>query len=231
MLDLYYWPGLPGRGEFVRLVLEEAGVPWRDVGRIRGFGAVAARRSSAAGFAPPYLVDGDLTLAQTPAICLYLGRMHGLLPDDPAGEARALQLLLTVADVVSEVHDTHHPISVALRYEDQREPARLRAAAFLDGRLAKWLAFFERALGEGPWLLEDFSVADLALFQLLEGLAYAFPRGFAAAAPPTLLAHRDRVAARPNIAAYLTSERRQAFNEDGIFRRYPELDLSAESAG
>jgi len=236
--ELYYWPEIPGRGEFVRLVLEEAGAPYVDVARRPrreggGIEAVLAfyegRYAGHPVFAPPVLKHGELVLAQTAAICHFLGRRHGLVPADEAGEAHALELQLTVADLVGEAHDTHHPISAALYYADQKPEARRRAAHFTKERIPRYLGYFERVLahGGGGFLLgADLSHADLSLFQALEGLDYAFPRSFASAsaARPRVCALRERVRARPRIAAYLASERREPFNQDGIFRRYPELD-------
>jgi glutathione S-transferase len=236
--ELYYWPNIPGRGEFVRLVLEEAGVPWVDVGRRprQEGGGVEAVTALYLGeheghpiFAPPVLKQGGWLLAQTAAICHFLGRRHGLAPDDEAGQLRALELQLTIADLVGEVHDTHHPISAALYYEEQKPAAKRRAAHFVKERLPRFLGHFERVLARegGDWLVgARISHADLSLFQALEGLAYAFPRAFARASETTrgVLALRERVRERPRIAAYLASERRLAFNPEGIFRHYPELD-------
>ena len=238
--ELYYWPEIPGRGEFVRLVLEEAGVPWVDVGRLPreqggGVEAVVAywagRSEGHPVFAPPVLKQGELVLAQTAAICHLLGRRHGLAPDDEVGCAHALELQLTIADLVDEVHDTHHPISAALYYEDQKPAAKRRAAHFVGERLPRYLGYFERVLRQnaGEVLVgARLSHADLSMFQALEGLAYAVPRAFAraSAATPGVLALRERVRARPRIAAYLASDRRMPFNQEGIFRCYPELDAS-----
>ena len=236
--ELYYWPHIPGRGEFVRLVLEDAGVPYVDVARRPraeggGVGAVVEMRKGAGvplrPFAPPILRAGELVLAQAALICDFLGRRHGLAPEDESGRLAALQLQLTVADVVHEVHQTHHPIAVGLHYADQREAARRAGRAFVADRLSEWLDYFEDVLdraGTG-WLVGDAaSHADLGLFQLLEGLAYAFPRAFAAREGdfPKLAGLRERVRARPRLAAYLASPRRLAFDEEGIFRHHPELD-------
>jgi glutathione S-transferase len=231
--ELYYWPNIPGRGEFVRLVLEEAATPYRDVGRLPteqggGIEAVVAfwagKREGPPIFAPPVLKQGELVLSQTAAICHFLGCRHELAPQDEAGRAQALALQLTIADLVVEAHDTHHPIS-----EDQKAEARRRAPHFVNERLPRFLQYFERVLrhnGGDALVGESISHADLGLFQALEGLAYAFPRGFALAseATPGVLALRERVRGRPRIAAYLASERRMPCNQEGIFRRYPELD-------
>ncbi len=236
--QLYYWPTIPGRGEFVRLVLEEAAAPYVDVARRPsaeggGIEAVVAfyagRHEGHPIFAPPVLQHGDLVLAQTAAICDFLGRRHGLTPADEAGAAHALELQLTLADLVNEAHDTHHPLGAALYYEDQKPEAKRRAAQFTAERMPRYLGYFERVLRHhgDDWLVGSaITHADLSLFQALEGLEYAFPRTFARASPdtPRLLAHRERVRTRPRIAAYLASERRMAFNEEGIFRRYAELD-------
>ena len=226
--ELYYWPGRPGRGEFIRLVLEQAGADYTDVCQSQGVDSIMALRKTQAGFAPPYLKDGDLILAQMPAIAMYLGIKHGLVSSDPAQSTRVLQMILTVCDVVNEVHDTHHPINVALAYEEQMPEAKKRADGFVGGRLSGWLEYFDRMLPENNWIVgQSVTVADLFLFQLYEGLSYAFPAAFGKCVSPALSAHRDRVAQLPNIAAYLDSPRRQPFNEQGIFRRYPELDLAS----
>lgn len=238
--DLYYWPNIPGRGEFVRLVLEEAAAPYRDVGRLSAEegGGVEAVVALWAGkneghpiFAPPVLKQRELVLPQTAAICHYLGRRHELAPQDEAGQAQALALQLTIGDLTVEAHDTHHPISAWLYYEDQQAEAKRRAPHFVGERLPRFLQYFERVLrhnGGDVLVGEGVSHADLGLFQALEGLAYAFPRGFAHASESTtgVLALRERVRVRPRIAAYLASQRRVAFNQEGIFRRYPELDAA-----
>lgn len=236
--ELFYWPSIQGRGEFVRLVLEDAGAPYVDVARLPeseggGVRRVLEMRTDAGGrmqpFAPPILRAGDLVIGQTALICDYLGRRLDRAPTDEPGRLAALQLQLTIADVVVEVHDTHHPIGVMLYYEDQKDEAKRRAVGFLGGRLSEWLAYFEGLLGrsKGDWFLGDsITHPDLSMFQLLEGLAYAFPNAFAQLEGeiPRLLELRERVRERPNIAAYLRSERRIPFNEEGIFRHYPELD-------
>lgn len=231
--DLWYWPGIPGRGEFVRLALEAGEVPYRDRAREEGVEALVAdmkKRGDQPPFAPPYLVAGDLCIAQTANILVYLGDRHGLGPDDQEQRYFAHQLQLTVADMVAEAHDVHHPVGVALYYEDQKPEAARRAEEFRDKRMPKFLSYFERVLSaRGPWLLgARWTYADLSLFQLVEGLAYAFPRRMAALAKhiPLTLKLRDRVKALPELADYLASDRRLPFNEQGIFRHYPELDAS-----
>lgn len=225
--QLYYWPTIQGRGEFVRLVLEEAGAEYDDVARgsggIKALMRVLKESKGVPPFAPPILASGDLVIAQTANICAFLAARHGLVPNDEGSRAHALQLQLTIADVVNEAHDTHHPLATGLYYEDQKPAALERSRAFREERMPKFLGYFDRALHD-EHLLGAFSYVDLSLFQLMSGLEYAFPKAFARVATPKLLAHRDRVAARPKIAAYLGSPRRIAFNEDGIFRRYPELD-------
>jgi glutathione S-transferase len=234
---LYYWPFLPGRGEFVRLLLEDADLPYEDVARRPpgeggGIEAVKAALRQHACFAPPILEvphpDGPWRLAHWAHICAWLAEHHGLVPEDPAVRARVWTLGLTLADLVDEVHDTHHPLGVGRYYEDQREAALERAGSFLDGRLATFLDFFEGTLRslDGPGLAGPETWVDLALAQVLEGLSYAFPRGFSRTTHtiPGLLAVRDRAWARPRVAAYRASDRRKPFNEHGIFRHYPELD-------
>jgi glutathione S-transferase len=229
--ELYYWPSIQGRGEFIRLALEDAGADYVDVAR-RPNGVQAmmhlmqSRSVKKLPFAPPFLRAGKLVLAQTANITRFLGEQLGLAPRDEAGRLAAATIALTIADLVSEVHDTHHPISVEDYYQDQRHAARKRAEVFRRARLPKFLGWLERTLARNGSVLAGRSVsyADLAAFQLLEGLAYAFPRAMAKQRIPRLRALRDAVAARPRLAAYLSSERRIPFNENGIFRHYPELD-------
>lgn len=228
--ELFYWPGIQGRGEFVRLALEEAGQAYADVGRgPGGLDAMLAalREGPTPSFAPPFLRTGGMTIGQTAAILMLLGERHGLAPQDTAGRLWTHQLHLTIADLVNEAHDTHHPVGNHLYYEDQQAEARRRASEFTSARIPKFFRYFGHVLDAKDYLLGcDVTYADLSLFQTLEGLAYAFPKATARALAqhPNLAALRRRVAGRLRIAAYLDSPRRLAFNEEGIFRRYPELD-------
>jgi glutathione S-transferase len=238
--ELYYWPSIQGRGEFVRLALEEAGADYVDVASQRGpRGGVPAllrlldKRSIAhPPFAPPFLKAGRLLIGQTANILLYLGERHGLAPRSESGRLWTHQLQLTIADIVQETHDTHHPISTNLYYEDQKPEARRRAQDFVRTRLPKYLGYFERVLARskrsatclvGP----QPTYADLSLFQLVAGLRYAFPRAMTRVERQCrrVAALHDRIAARPRIAAYLASGRRLPFSEEGVFRHYRELDF------
>jgi glutathione S-transferase len=237
--ELFYWPTIQGRGEFVRLALEQAGAAYVDVARGRG-GVPAIMALLGDGdaerppFAAPILRDGEVIVAQTAAILFYLGPRLGLAPADEAGRLWAHQIQLTLADLVDEAHDTHHPLGADLYYEDQRPEAARRADGFRRERISKFLDWLETILARnraGPdWLVgAQTTCADLSAFQVVEGLSYAFPRatGAALAATPRLVELAARVRALPRIAAYLASERRIPFNEAGIFRRYPELDAPA----
>ena len=234
--ELYYWPEIPGRGEFVRLALEDAGADYADVARMPG-GMDAMLALMAGGdvarppFAPPFLRAGKRLIGQTANILKFLGDRHRLAPRGAAGRLWVNQLQLTIADLVAESHDAHHPISAGLYYADQRAEARRRAEDFRDTRLPKYLGWFERVLARNPagdtWLAgARRSYADLSLFQVVEGLRYALPRTMARieADCARVVALHDRVAARPRLRAYLASDRRLPFSEDGIFRHYPELD-------
>jgi glutathione S-transferase len=231
--ELYYWPGIQGRGEFVRLALEEAGADYVDVARRKGgirrmLHLLSAKRLEHPPFAPPFLKAGPLVVGQTANILLFLGARHGLAPAGEAGRLWVHQLQLTIADLVAEAHDTHHPIAASLYYEDQKAEARRAAKAFIAERMPKFLGYFERVLERNGKFLagRKLSYADLSLFQVVEGLRYAFPRVMKKIAKkvPLVVALHDRVAARPRIAAYRASKRRIPFNEDGIFRHYRELD-------
>ena len=230
--ELYYWPEIQGRGEYVRLALEEAGAAYVDVAR-EGGGSGAMMRMMEAGktppFAPPFLKAGKLVIGQTANILLFLGSRHGLAPKTEAGRLWIHQLQLTIADFVLEIHDTHHPLGPSLYYEDQRAPAKERTEEFWKERVPKYLGYFEdllQANGAAFVTGRRLTYVDLSLFQIVEGLRYAFPKRMTAFEKeiPGLIALHERVAARPNIKAYLSSPRRIPFNEMGIFRRYEELD-------
>lgn len=236
--ELYYWPTIQGRGEFIRLLLEDADQDYVDVARLpeqEGGGMAGLRRAlsqAPLAFAVPILKDGELWLSQTVEICAYLASRHGRMPTALDGEASARHLTATLHDFVLEIHNVHHPVGSSLYYEDQKAEALRAAAAFFEHRLPKFLGFFERCLRDNAasptWLLgAELSYPDLWLFQTLEGLAYAFPETMASRAPdyPNLVHAREAVRQRPRLARYLGSERRIAFNEHGLFRHYPELDL------
>jgi glutathione S-transferase len=236
--ELYYWPNIQGRGEFVRLALEEGGADYVDVARRSersGMGVAAMFRLMESAvhpsFAPPFLKAGDQVIGQTANILLFLGQRLGLAPEDEAGRLWVHQLQLTIADWVVEAHDTHHPIASRLYYREQKPEALRRAADFTTARLPKFLGYFESILErharDDAWLTGDMlTYADLSLFQMVEGLRYAFPKAMASLEPDylKLIALHDRVGARKRIKAYLKSKRRLPFNNEGIFRRYKELD-------
>lgn len=238
--ELYYWPEIQGRGEFVRLAFEDAVADYVDVARLpnRGGKGLAAmmrflesRSGKHAPFAPPFLKAGNLVIAQTANILLFLAPRLGLVPRNEASRLWANQLQLTIADWVAEVHETHHPISASLYYEEQKGEAKRRAAAFRDERLPQFLDYFEEIMKRNPKgtnyvLGKTASYIDLSIFQMIAGLRYAFPRAMARLEPAhrRLAALHDRVSTRPRIAAYLSSPRRLPFNQQGIFRHYPELD-------
>ena len=220
--QLYYWPTIQGRGEYIRLALEDSGADYDDVARGAGGMAVMTRMMEAGG-TPPFVIG------QTANILLYLGSRHGLAPKAEAGRLWVHQLQLTIADLVLEVHDTHHPLGPSLYYEDQRGPAKKRTEEFWKQRVPKYLGYFERLVSDSGGTFTTgrrATYVDLSLFQIVEGLRYAFPKRMKKFEREIakLVELHDRVAARPNIKAYLASDRRIAFNEDGIFRRYRELD-------
>ncbi len=235
--ELYYWPSIQGRGEFIRLALEEAGASYVDVAREGRKGMAAMMRlmqgvgTAQAPFAPPFLRAGKLVIGQTANILQYLGPRLGLAPKAEAARLWVHQLQLSVTDFLVEIHDTHHPVASSLYYHQQKREARRRAGHFIAERLPKYLGYFERVLqrdskGTAYMVGRRLSYVDLSMFQVLAGLRYAFPKNMARIEPdhPGLVALAERIARRKNVAAYLGSARRIAFNEFGIFRHYPELE-------
>ena len=234
--ELYYWPSSPGRGEFVRLALEEGAADYVDVARKKGgmtklMKLMTGPRGATPPFAPPFLKAGNLLISQTANILLYLGGELGLAPANEAGRLWTNQLQLTMADFTTEAHDTHHPIASSLYYEQQKREAQRFSEAFRAERMPKFLGYFEKVLARNPrgdrYLVgARLTYADLSLYEIVAGLDYAFPRamGRLARRHPLVMALRDRVAARPRVAAYLASPRRLPFDQVGIFRHYPALD-------
>jgi glutathione S-transferase len=242
--QLHYWPGIQGRGEFVRLALETAGAPYVDVARGAeedGLGLPALQhflQDAAVArppFASPFLVDGKAVVGQTAAILLYLGPRLKLAPLREADALWQHQVQLTVEDFVREAHDLHHPIASSLYYEDQRAEALRRSDDFRRQRLPKFLGWFEAVLARNPGnagravphlVGARLGYADLSLFQLVEGLRYALPKATRRVLKktPHVAALHAGVPANRRLAAYLASPRRLPFNQQGIFRHYPELD-------
>ena len=240
--QLYYWPHIPGRGEFVRLALETAGAAYDDIGRMpeeAGGARPGVRRlleeteDGRLPYAPPILRAGKHLISQTANILLYLGSRIGLAPKAEAGRLWAHQLQLTLADFVVEVHDTHHPVAKSLYYEDQKPESLRRAADFRALRLPKYLGYFENVLAKNPagdahFVGKSLSYVDLSVFQVIAGLQYAFPQTMESAAGkhPRLMALHGQVPSHARLAAYLASPRRMPFNQHGLFRHYPELDAA-----
>jgi len=237
--ELFYWPSIQGRGEFVRLALEAAGAAYVDVAREsgRGLGIEAMIRLmedpdlECPPFAPPFLRAGKQVIAQTANILYFLGPRLDLVPKAEVTRRWAHQLQLTVEDFIVDVHDTHHPVAMSLYYEDQKTEAKRRAKFFTEERAPELLGYFESVLQRNPgqrgYLVgRSLSYVDLSIFQIVDGLRYAFPKMMLRLEPgiPGLVALHDRVAQRSNVAVYLASERRLPFNVDGIFRHYPELE-------
>jgi glutathione S-transferase len=232
--ELYYWPSIQGRGEFIRLALEEAGAKYTDVARSSSgmpkmMRLMQDRGSTTPPYAPPFLKSGKLIIAQTANILLYLGPRLDLAPKVEGGRLWAHQLQLTIADFVKEAHDTHHPVSSGLYFEQQKKEAKQAAALFLKDRAPKYFGYFEHLLsrkGARYLIGARITYPDLSLFQIVAGMNYAFPNAMKKLmrTHPNVVALAGRVADRPRIKSYLASERRISFNEDGIFRHYPELD-------
>lgn len=240
-LELFYWPGIPGRGEFVRLLLEDAGLAYIDVARDREGGLLEMMQlvdggaKGALPFAPPFVRIGKTIVSQTANALAFIASRYRLPPSAAASRAEALQIQLTLMDFVNEIHDTHHPIAGGLYYEDQKAAAKRRSRNFVKERLPKYLRWIENVLERnqksgGHWLVgSTCTYADLSAFQIVDGLRYAFPNAMREleASSSRLVALRDRVANRRRVAAYLESNRREPFNQMGVFRHYPELDAPA----
>lgn len=242
--ELYYWPGIQGRGEYVRLALEEAGADYVDIALVppeKGGGVPALQRLlqdeniERPPFAVPFLKAGRRLVGQTANILQFLGGRLNLAPRDPGGKLWTQQLQLTIADFIVEIHDTHHPLGGDLYYEQQKAAAKRRTQQFLANRMPKFLDYFERVLirntSPGQWMVgARLTYADLSMAQVIAGLRYAFPKASSQAlrSRPRLVLLHDAVFGRPRLRRYLASGRRVKFNDDDIFRHYPELDVASK---
>ena len=237
IFKLIYWPGNPGRGEFVRLAFEATGTPYEDTALTQSAQEVLTTvdpqrqlKDRDVHFAVPVLKHGDFSIGQTSAILAYIGPIIGLSPKDDQGKAKVNQIQLTIADFTVEAHDTHHPIGKMQYYEDQKEEALKKAIDFVDNRLPKFLDYFERQItanGNEPWLYGNtMTYADTSLLEVISGLLYAFPKCVEEqkSKAPKVFALYDAVRNHEKIKAYLASERRQKYNM-GVFRYYAELDI------
>ncbi|EME87271.1 uncharacterized protein MYCFIDRAFT_209463 [Pseudocercospora fijiensis CIRAD86] len=246
--ELLYHPGIPGRGEFIRLAFEAAGVPYTDIANEdhkNGYAEVQqvcmndgieSSDGNPPVFSPPALRvrDGEkaLVISQTPNILIYLGEKLGLVP---AGDEKfyVQQLALTALDLNNEIHDTHHPIAASKYYEDQKDAALEKAKDLRATRIPKFFKYFERQLkwnssaGQHKYLVGDrLTYADLTVWQILDGAKYAFPKELEVRRkefPELLGTFYESVKEEEGIKEYLASERRLKYSM-GVFRYYPELD-------
>lgn len=249
--ELLYHPSVPGRGEFIRLALEAASIPYNDVANNdkKGYSIVQAACSPKStgdtdgnppAFAPPALrvpgagKDGKtLLIYQTPNILIYLGPHLGLAPEDEVERLWVNQNMLTALDLNNETHDTHHPIAVMQYYEDQKEEALKKSKNFRENRIPKYFSFFERVLkgneetGKGKYLVSDMlTYADTTLWQVMDGLHFAFPKELEARSndyPLLFGTFYPSIKEEKHLKEYLASDRRLPYSM-GVFRHYPELD-------
>ena len=183
-------------------------------------------------FAPPFLRDGGVIVSHAAAILLYPGRADRTRANRRRTGAYGRTRYRAITDIVAEVYNSHHPIDADKWFHEQKDAAIARAAVFRRDRMPKYsFGWFERLLAANPagvdHLVGGFvTYADLSLFQLVEGLRFAFPLASerTLARLPRVTALHKAMAERPRLKAYLASERRVPFKETGIFRRYPELD-------
>lgn len=249
--ELLYHPSIPGRGEFIRLCFEATGVAYTDIANEKPNGYDEVQNickpnnndtTNPPIFAPPALrVPGagpngsPLLISQTPNILMYLAERLGLAPEDEAGTYHVYQLAFTALDLNNEVHDTHHPLAVEKYYEEQKDAALEKARDVREKRLPKFLAYFEACLGfnkekgggEGRFLVGSrLTFADLVVWQVIDGLRFAFPKEMEARAgeyPDLLKGFYEGIKQEGGLKEYLKSERRLPYSQ-GIFRYYPELD-------
>jgi glutathione S-transferase len=244
--ELIYWPSLPGRGEFVRLVLEAGGASYSDIAAKSipdsaqaVLGLIAESNIGDATnppiFAPPFLRHGDLSMNQTMNILRYLAPKFGLEGDgSEATKVHLASIAATIFDgLCNEAHETHHPIASSAYYEDQKPEAAKRAKNYIEERLPKFLTYVTRVLkaktsGGGPWLYGGtFTYADIVLFQCIDGNLFAFPKTMAKLRADSkydgVFKLYEAVKEVPKIAAYLSGKRPYQYGE-GIWRHYPELE-------
>ncbi|KAK3723430.1 hypothetical protein LTR37_001682 [Vermiconidia calcicola] len=250
--ELLYHPGVPGRGEPIRLLLEAAGVPYNDIANQEKNGydtvqkicmnkALESDNGNPPVFSPPALrvpgagKDGKaLVISQTPNILSYLGDRTGMAGDEQE-KYWVAQLALTALDLANEVHDSHHPIAVAKYYEEQKEESKGKSKDIRENRFPKFFSYFQRTLQgnkerggvEGKYMVgKQLTYADTTIWQVLDGCMFAFPKEMEARKeefPDLLQGFYESVKSEKGLKEYLASDRRLEYSM-GIFRQYPELD-------
>lgn len=218
---LYYWDMCPGRGEYVRIVFEEAGVQFledRDnilekviKGGMEGFPA----------FAPPVITRGDFKLSQTPVICEYLGKHFNLYPASDTDVWHARQINLTIHDFQADGRNVFHAKQFTASYFGQEAETQGHIDWFRKERLPRWLLYFEKLLqandnGRSFVIGDKLTYVDLGLLQVLRNAANQFSDEWIKMDIPLIKAFKQRMEARPNLAAYFKSDRCQPFEGNSM---------------
>jgi glutathione S-transferase len=139
----------------------------------------------------PVLRDGDLVLADSNAILVYLAKRHapgsGWLPEDPAGAARVQRWLSLAA---GEIAFGPALARVTARFRDTGMPP-----ALMQGLAAKALSFMDGELSGRDWLAGPApTLADVACYAYV---AHAPEGGIDLAPYPHVVAWIARVRALP----------------------------------
>nr|ACM44934.1 sigma-class glutathione S-transferase [Laternula elliptica] len=219
---LYYWPGFKGRAEFVRLVFEEAGIPYLESNQGVADSIIKGEIGGYPVMMPPVVAKGDFRLGQTQMICQYLAGKYGLAPKGEEDKIHAEQVCASMYDYLTEGYGAFHGAKPGVKYADQKEEAQRYIDRVVQQRLPRYLKHFETVLaantaGTGFLFGDSISHADLALFHIMNATEFQFPEVYKSADYiPLLKAHRDRIASRPNIVAYTQSERCKPFSGDSF---------------
>lgn len=217
---LFYWPGMLGRGEFMRLLFHETQTPYEEVFKDKSF-EEAKQMGYGRGkkhFAFPVIEHGDIVLSQTPVICRYLGKKldHGrLYPKTEKDRLQAEVLMAGVVDVVEEGCRAWHPIDYNATYDSQKEQAKPFIEYYKKKRLPRWLDFFETTLkdnysenGELVFVGKQISWVDLCIFHFVDGNMLECPELFNDKQNIHLKKFHQAIRDRPNIKTWYYSDAR-----------------------
>jgi len=231
MWQILYWPAKDadgkvaagaGRAEYLRVLFEEAGVPYQDVtAGLRAFFWQNLEAQPYPALAPPAIRKNNFILGQTAVCAKRLAMEFGFYPTDEDDAAHAEQIVTTVHEYIAEGRSAFHPVKNTMSYHDQKEEAKPYIAAFKADRLPRYMTNFERFLkanrgGGGFFVGDSLSYVDLQVMVMLQVTRSQFPDAWEALDAKLLKDHLAQMEARPRIKAYLLSDRKQPFAGDSM---------------
>ena len=205
MLQLHYYPSNASMAP--HLLLEELGAPFelKLVDRTRQAHKSAQYLKLNPNGLIPVLVDGDLVLYETAAICLHLVDTHAAAGLAPAlGTPERAHFYKWLVWLTNTLQATLIIYFYPERWADTPEAAA-QVRTHAEAKVGAMLDQLEAELAKGPWLLgKNFSAVDLYALMLCR-----WTRGFArpARSLPRLGEYLNRLTARPAVQRVFEREK------------------------